>query len=222
MGDDLTGPMAAEQPGPHVTWVLVVDGYPIVREGVRCGLLEANRSIRVSEAGTIEKARQVLDEHRPQVVVMGNLSDGTGGQIEFIRHVRERFPEVRVLVLWHVRLGHVTQAMRAGAHGYVSRTATSAELARAVAEVVDGFVIPPELTAAVIAQFRGADDKPRLTAREREVLRCLGHGYDNREVADELGISVRTVNRHLEAIREKVGIRRRSQLMRIAEQWTTG
>jgi DNA-binding NarL/FixJ family response regulator len=88
-----------------------------------------------------------------------------------------------------------------------------------VLAVIDGPVVPADLAAQLVTEFQRDTS---LTARERDVLRALARGFDNQEIAAELAISIRTVNRHLESIRDKLGTRRRSELMRIARERHTG
>nr|WP_198151906.1 response regulator transcription factor [Kibdelosporangium sp. MJ126-NF4] len=191
--------------------VLVVDHHPVTRDGVGLCLTKAGVAQSIADTSDIDEAQSLLEEFRPDVVSLGYH-----GALGFIRHLRERHPAVRVLVLSHAPLVEIVPAIRAGAHGYVSKAAPGTALAEAVTQVIDGPVLPNELAALIVDQFRRTEDLPRLTPRERDVLRCLAKAYDNDEIADELGIAVRTVNRHLETIRDKLGTRRRSHLMRLA------
>lgn len=190
--------------------VLVVDSQPQTRDGVRMDLVGAGVVDAVAEAADIATAAPLVATFRPHVLLLGDH-----GALGFIRELRERHTEVRVLVLSQAPPAEILPAIRAGAHGYISRASTSAELARAVTDVRDGPVVP-ERDAVVIGEPCPAAGIRRLTARERDVLRCLAEAYDNHEIGAELGIAVRTVNRHLEAIRAKLGTRRRSHLVRLA------
>ncbi|MCK2241580.1 MULTISPECIES: response regulator transcription factor [unclassified Crossiella] len=195
--------------------VLVVDDHPVTREGVRVGLARAGHT--VLEAGDLTAARQAVHAHRPAVVLLDLHLAGADG-VDLVGELREHSPDTRILVLSQAPLTEVLRAIRAGAHGYVPKSAPSAELAAAVTAVRAGPVFPAELAAAIVAEA----DRPRLTARELDVLRCLAKSYDNREIAEELGIALRTVHRHLDAVRDKLGTRRRSQLIRLAGQWLQG
>lgn len=191
--------------------ILVVDSHPLIRDGVRAALAGAGVADSIAEAADGEAAMRQVELFRPRVLLLGEH-----GALGFLRQLREQHPQVRVLVLSRAPLAEIVPALSAGAHGYLSGASTAAELARAVHEILDGPVLPAELAAAVLGELRQAADRPRLTARERDVLRCLAEAYDNDEIAAELGIAVRTVNRHLEAIRDKLGTRRRSHLVRLA------
>jgi DNA-binding NarL/FixJ family response regulator len=196
--------------------VLVVEDHPVTRDGVRTGLERDGRVVVVAEAADARSACRLAEQERPEVAVVDlrlRPSDAGHG-VDVIRYLHQHLPAVRILVLSQADPADLVAAIRAGAHGCVSKSVTSAELAAAVAAVLAGPVLPAELAAHLIGELR-RQARP-LTVREREVLHCLAKGYDNREIADELGITVRTVNRHLENIRTKLGHRRRSDLIRIA------
>jgi DNA-binding NarL/FixJ family response regulator len=198
--------------------VLVVEDHPVTRDGVRTGLERAG-GVVVAEAADVRSACLLAEQERPEVAVVdlrlaGGDDRSAGDGLEVIRYLRRHLPTVRILVLSQAGPDELVAAIHAGAHGCVGKAATSAELAVAVAAVLTGPVLPAELAAHLIGELRRGT-RP-LTTREREVLRCLAKGYDNGEIAEELGIAVRTVNRHLENIRTKLGHRRRSELIRIA------
>jgi DNA-binding NarL/FixJ family response regulator len=136
--------------------------------------------------------------------------------LDLVHRIVALLPRVRVLVVSQSGPEEVVTALRAGAHGFVPKSATGAELLAAVLAVPHGPVLPPAVAARVFGEFQHPARPGQLTAREREVLACLARGYDNRDIADALGISIRTVNRHLENIRSKVGQHRRSDLFQLA------
>jgi DNA-binding NarL/FixJ family response regulator len=195
--------------------VLVVDDHPVTRSGVLASLAP---EFTVFEAADIRSAVASVEQSRPDVALLDlGLGDERGADL--IQALVARHPEVRILVLSQASLPDIVQAIRAGAHGYVAKSSSTAELRAAVLAVIDGPVVPADLAAQLVTEFRRDST---LTARERDVLRALARGFDNREIADELEISIRTVNRHLESIRAKLGTRRRSELMRIARERHTG
>ncbi|MEU5695568.1 response regulator transcription factor [Actinosynnema sp. NPDC020468] len=193
--------------------VLVVDDHPVTRDGVRAGLERGGRAVVVAEAADARTACLLADRVPVDVAVVDLRLAGDSG-LDVIRHLRRHRPAVRILVLSQALPREVLVAIRAGAHGWITKAATAAELDEAVTAVLTAPVIPPELAAHLVGELHG--HTPPLTDRERDVLRCLAKGYDNREIADDLGIALRTVNRHLENIRAKSGHHRRSELIRIA------
>lgn len=195
--------------------VLVVEDHPVTRDGIRAGLKHDGQV--VAEAAGAEEACRLAAQVLPDVVLVDlRLAPGTGQGIDVIKYLREHRPDTRILVLSQADPDELLDAVRAGAHGCVSKSATSAELVAAVHAVRSGPVLPAELAARLIGELHREPRHQSLTAREREVLRCLAKGYDNREIADELGVAVRTINRHLENIRIKLGHHRRSELIRLA------
>lgn len=199
--------------------VLVVDDHPVTRDGVRTALDRDGRAVVVAEAADAVTACLLADRVRPDVALVDLRLESRDGQpagdgLDVIRHLRRQWPEVRILVLSQADPHDVLPAIRAGAHGWITKAATSAELGDAVAAVLGAPVIPAELAAHLIGALHR--ETPPLTGREQDVLRCLAKGYDNREIAEELDVAVRTVNRHLENIRGKLGRHRRSELIRIA------
>lgn len=199
--------------------VLLVEDHPITRDGVRSGLERDGRAVVVAEAADVPTACRAADQVRPDVALVDlrlspHPEEPAGHGAGVIRHLRRRWPDVRVLVLSQAGPEELLAAIHAGAHGCVGKAATSAELTDAVAAVLTGPVLPAELAAHLIGELH-RHTRP-LTSRERDVLRCLATGYDNQEIAARLNIAVRTVNRHLENIRDKLGQTRRSELIRIA------
>jgi DNA-binding NarL/FixJ family response regulator len=195
--------------------VLVVDDHPVTRSGVVASLAP---EFTLFEADTVQSASDSVEQNRPDVVLL-DLRLGDEHGVDLVQALVARHPQVRLLVLSQASLPDVVQAIRAGAHGYVPKSASTAELRAAVLAVIDGPVVPAELAAHLVTEFHRDSS---LTARERDVLRALARGFDNQEIAAELAISIRTVNRHLESIRDKLGTRRRSELMRIARERHTG
>lgn len=195
--------------------VLVVDDHPVTRSGVAASLAP---EFTLFEADTVQSASDSVELNRPDVVLL-DLRLGDEHGVDLVQALVAKHPQVRLLVLSQASLPDVVQAIRAGAHGYVAKSASTADLRAAVLAVIDGPVVPAELAAQLVTEFHRDSS---LTARERDVLRALARGFDNQEIAAELEISVRTVNRHLESIRDKLGTRRRSELMRIARERHTG
>jgi DNA-binding NarL/FixJ family response regulator len=195
--------------------VLVVDDHPVTRSGVLASLAP---EFTVFEAADVRSALDQAELNRPDVALL-DLRLGDEHGVDLIQALVAGHPGVRILVLSQATLPDVVQAIRAGAHGYVAKSASTAELRAAVLAVLDGPVVPADLAVQLVTEFQRDSS---LTARERDVLRALARGFDNREIAAELAISIRTVNRHLESIRAKLGTRRRSELMRIARERHTG
>jgi DNA-binding NarL/FixJ family response regulator len=197
--------------------VMVVDDHPVWRDGVRADLEASGRVEVVAEADdggdAIERAREAM----PELVLM-DLNLPTVPGVEAIRRIVEESPHVKVLVLSASgEEADVLEAVKVGASGYLLKSATAAELVGAVLRVRAGEpTFSPSLAALVLGEFRrmSGTTEPGLTARETEVLRLVGKGY--REIADELVISVKTVQNHVQNILTKLQLSKRYELMRYA------
>ena len=183
--------------------VLIVDDHGIVRAGIR-SLLEDDTSREVvgeAEDGkeAIEKAKQL----KPDLVLMDIAMPEMNG-IEATRRIKEEFPNICVLILtMHDDEEFFFPALRAGASGYVVKEAEPKELLHAIQVVVGGDVfLSPPVTKSVLKALFATKDKAedekheKLTAREKEILRLAAGGQTNREMAQTLFLSIRTVEKH--------------------------
>ena len=202
--------------------IVIVDDHALFRNGVRAeveGMLDV-----LAEAGSVEEAVRVVAEHRPDVVLLDVHMPGGGG-VEVIRKVAATAPAQRFLALSVSDAAEdVIAVVRAGARGYVTKSISGEELAEAVGRVRDGdAVFSPRLAGFVLDAFSStmeqADVDPeldQLTMREREVLRLIARGYLYKQVALELGISVKTVEAHVSAVLRKLQLSNRHELSRWA------
>ncbi|MDP3774034.1 MAG: response regulator transcription factor [Gemmatimonadales bacterium] len=203
--------------------VLVADDHSVVREGIRTVLAGAPGFVMVAEAATGDEALALAEVHRPDVVVL-DISMPGGSGLRVVGRLRERVPEARVLILSvHDDTEYVVESVRAGAHGYLRKDTTPAELREAIRAVHEGgaFFSPQvarHLTAAIREQPAPAAGAllEALTAREREVLTRIARGLTNKETAAELGISTRTAEAHRDSLMKKLGIRTVAGLTRFA------
>jgi DNA-binding NarL/FixJ family response regulator len=212
--------------------VVIVDDHHLFRAGVRAELGEELPV--VGDAGSVEEAVTVIREQRPDVVLL-DVHMPDGGGVEVIARVGEECPSLRFLALSVSDAAEdVIAVIRAGARGYVTKTISARELAQAVRQVADGdAVFSPRLAGFVLDAFArdaGAGDPDpgrspsedreldQLTPREREVLRHIARGYMYKEVAQSLGISVKTVEAHVSAVLRKLQLSSRHELSRWAVQ----
>lgn len=199
----------AAQNGLTQIRVIIVEDHPMTRDGIRACVEKGGRAVVVGEAGSVAAAKE-LAALRPDVALVDlGLEDGDGRVV-----IAAMPPGTRVVVMSQAPVVAVVEAIRAEAHGYLDKGSTADQVAQAVHAVLAGPVLPPEVAAMVIGAFQRGE----LTPREQEVLRALAKGYDNREIAEDLGISVRTINRHLENIRAELGTHRRSELIRYGRE----
>jgi DNA-binding NarL/FixJ family response regulator len=208
--------------------VVLVDDHAIFRAGVRSeldGLVEI-----VGEAGDVDAAVREIVERAPDVVLLDVHLPGGGG-VEILRRLATEAPGAKCLALSvSDDPEDVIAVIRAGARGYVTKTISPTELVDAVRRVQDDdAVFSPRLAGFVLDAFSSgttaapsaatADaDLDQLTPREREVLRHIARGYLYKEIAQRLGISVKTVEAHVSAVLRKLQLSTRHELSRWAAE----
>jgi len=205
--------------------VLVVDDHAVIRQGLRM-LLESRPEIEV--IGDCENGREallVVERIKPDVVLMDVVMPGLNG-IEATRQIRKASPSTRVVILsGFVDEEQITGALRSGASGYLVKNSDVSELVLAIqtvnrgnqyysAALSEGFDIPELQLQARRPEQKSSLDT--LTAREREVLQLIAEGHTNQQIADELVVSVKTVEAHKSHIMEKLKAKSRTDLIRYA------
>jgi DNA-binding NarL/FixJ family response regulator len=202
--------------------ILLVDDQRLMREGMRTLLsLEPDFEV-VGEAGNGAEGIQMALSLRPDVVLMDIRMPGVSG-VAATREIRRALPEAKVLILTTFDDDElVMEALLEGASGYLTKDLPAEEIAAAIRKVRSGGVVmPPPIAAKVVAELsrRTAPPPPEpdrkalaeLTDRELEVLRLLGKGCSNREIAEALYITEGTAKNHVSSIIEKLGLRDRTQ-----------
>ena len=195
--------------------VILADDHPLVRQGIRLFLEEADDVIVVAEATDGSEAVRLVEEHLPDVAVLDIQMPGLSG-IEATRQIKARFPQVRVLILTaYDEEPYVLALLQAGASGYLLKSADADELVRAVRAVHRGeSALSPQAAARVVHQIqseRAFAQVEALTSRETEVLRLAAQGLTNIAIGHELGISARTVQGHLSNIYGKLEVQSRTE-----------
>ena len=212
--------------------VMLVEDHVLVREGTRELLGRAEDIQVVAEAGDGEEAVRLVDEHHPDVILMDIALPKLNG-LEATRRVKAANPEVAVLVLTaYDDDEYVFAFLEAGAAGYLLKDVSTNDLIKAIRAVYAGeSVLHPVVTRKVIDYFaqrtakRRADEQKgiqeHLTERELQVLKLAAKGMTNREIANELSISARTVQVHLSNVFGKLGVGSRTEavLYAVREGW---
>ncbi|HSK90600.1 MAG TPA: response regulator transcription factor [Euzebyales bacterium] len=201
--------------------VVLVDDHALVREGLRSVLATFDDLDIVAEADNIDAAIKAVVTHRPDVVLLDlQLHDQDGADI--VRALAAREVDVAVLVLSvHDDVARLRRVLRAGARGYLLKSARPDELAAAIRRVAAGrWAIGDELLGLLIEAFIGVAPVgvPPVTPREREVLDLLAEGLANRAVAERLGISTRTAQKHVENLFKKFNVHERGELIGMADR----
>jgi DNA-binding NarL/FixJ family response regulator len=193
---------------PEAIRILVVDDHPLIRDGLTA-LIRQRKDMRlVGEAGDGRRAVELFREHRPDVTLM-DLGLPVMDGMTTLRAIREEFPDARVLVLT-MRHGDedVSQALQAGARGYLLKGSTGPQIIEAILAIHRGLRhVAPEAAAALADGVGGT----QLTARERQVLGAMAQGQSNKEIGSALDISEATVKAHVTNILSKLGVTDRTQ-----------
>ncbi|MYM74844.1 response regulator [Duganella sp. FT109W] len=196
--------------------ILLVDDHPLVRDGLRARLEAMPQFEVVAEAGGAAEALEQAARHPVDLVLMDINMRGANG-IEATALFKQAFPQIAVLILsMHDKLEYVSQAIQAGARGYVLKDAPGKDIVVAIETVMSGGIYYSTALARQLAQPQNQDNQ--LTSREHEVLRHIAHGESNKQIARALDLSVRTVETHRLNIKRKLGIEGQAELIRFAVQ----
>jgi len=202
--------------------VLIADDHAILREGVRALLALTDDIEVVGEARDGREAVDLAGKLDPDVVLMDIAMPGLGG-LEAALEMKRQGARARVLVLSQYEdREYVRRLLKAGVAGYVLKKSAGSELANAIrAAHRGGLVLDPEVARAAMEEGGPAgpgeaDPYETLTDREKQVLKLVAEGLANKEVAEALGISVKTAMTHREHVMEKLGLHNRTELVRFA------
>jgi DNA-binding NarL/FixJ family response regulator len=200
----------------HPVHIMLVDDHPLVRDGLRARLEAVPHFRVVLEAGSGAEALAMLETARVDLVLMDiTMRDGSG--IDATAQLGRSHPGIAVLILsMHDKLEYVTQAMQAGARGYVLKDAPGKDIVLAIDTVMAGGIYYSAPVARQLARPGVPDNQ--LTSREQEVLRHLANGESNKQIARALDLSVRTVETHRLNIKRKLGIEGQAELIKFAVQ----
>jgi DNA-binding NarL/FixJ family response regulator len=207
---------------PAAITVMVVDDHPIWREGVARDLTERGVAV-VATAPDADAAVRIAHATRPQVVLM-DLHLGATSGVTAIEGILAQHPDTRILVLSASgEHADVLAAVKAGACGYLVKSASADELLTAVQRTADGFpVFTPGLAGLVLGEYRrlaaepSEPAAPAITDRETEVLRLVAKGLTAKQIGARLNLSHRTVETHVQNTLRKLQLRGRTQLLRYA------
>jgi DNA-binding NarL/FixJ family response regulator len=203
--------------------ILLAEDHKTVREGIKL-LVNAQTDMEViGEAGDGEIAVKLADELKPDVIVMDISMPELNG-LRATRRIRAGGLDVKILMLTrHTDDGYLQQLIEAGANGYVLKQSAPNELIHAIRAVGSGnSYLDPSLTNKVMGGYAGrsvsirGENKNSLTDRESEVLRLIALGYSNKEIADNMNLSVKTIEAHKANGMQKLGINSRIGIVRYA------
>lgn len=204
--------------------IVIAEDYTILREGLRALISASSELEVVGEAEDGKAAIQSVETLKPDLVLVDLSMPRTNG-VDAIREIRRRCPQTKIMALTvHKAEEYVLAALEAGADGYVLKDATHSELMMAIDTVLGGKpYLSPGVSQAVIQGYlegkrdvRPSSPWDTLTPRERQVLKLIAEGYKNREIADYLCVSVKTVEKHRANLMEKLDLHSASALTAFA------
>ncbi|WP_317203346.1 response regulator transcription factor [Janthinobacterium sp.] len=200
--------------------ILLVDDHPLVRDGLRARLEAVAHFRVVAEAGSADEALQQARLCGVDLVLMDINMRGTNG-IEATALFKAAFPAIAVLILsMHDKLEYVSQAIQAGARGYVLKDAPGKDIVVAIDTVMSGGIYYSAALARQLA--RPLAREAQLTAREHQVLQHIAAGQSNKQIARALDLSVRTVETHRLNVKRKLGIEGQAELIKFAVEHSAG
>jgi DNA-binding NarL/FixJ family response regulator len=205
----------------EVRRVLIVDDHPVVRQGIKL-MINSQPDLTVcGEAHNEQEARRLVRELKPDALVV-DLSLDQGDGFNVVRDVNAHFPEIRVLVLsMHDEAVYAERLLAQGAAGYIMKQAATEQLITALRAVLRGEQFISETLRQSLAT-RNAEDgdaASRLSTRELQVISLIGQGLGTREIAENLSLSVKTVETHRLTIKRKLALDTNAQLVQYAIKW---
>jgi DNA-binding NarL/FixJ family response regulator len=222
-------PQAKNPAKPAPKKVFIVDDHPVFRDGLQMIVNQVPGLIVCGEADNAAQAFDAISELDPDLVLMDINLPGEGG-LELLQDVHAIKPDLPVLVIsMHDETLYAERVLRAGGRGYIMKQEGPDKMTQAILKVLSGQVYASERTAEAILN---ALSRPRATAstsalgsltdRELEILRLTGQGKDNRQIATDLHISLKTVDTHRGHIKEKLGLKNGTELIHYAVRWVGG
>ena len=206
--------------------VVIVDDHPIVRQGL-AQLLNGEADFMVcGEADNARKAMAAITDLKPDLAIVDITLQGTNG-IELIKNIVAQWPELPILVLsMHDESLYAERALRAGAKGYVMKQEATEKLTGALRRILNGQIYVSEKLADKMMR-KAIDGKSVqdtspvavLSDRELEVLQLIGQGHGTRQIAEDLNLSVKTIESHRAHIKEKLNLKTAPEMVRFAVQW---
>ena len=215
------------EPHSRKSKVFLVDDHPIVRQGLALLINREPDMVICGEADSAPAALQSIPAASPDVVVVDISLDGPDG-LDLLKSIRLKDPLLPVLILsMHDESSYAERSLRAGANGYIMKQEATEKVLIAIRRILQGKVYLSErLTNRMLEQYvYGAtssknDPLSKLSDRELEVFRLIGAGHGTRQIADELHVSIKTVESYQAHIKEKLGLRNARELVQHAIERT--
>jgi DNA-binding NarL/FixJ family response regulator len=222
----MSGTSKAQNPASLKKRVMVVDDHPIVRQGLALLINRESDLVVCGEAEEAMGAMHVLASARPDVLIVDISLNGPDG-IDLLKNIRNTHPTLPVLILsMHDEMIYAERALRAGANGYIMKQEATEKVLIAVRRILNGEIYVSErISNQILKQYITGSGTVRnssigdLSDRELEVFRLIGEGHGTRQIAEELHVSVKTVESYQAHIKEKLSLRSARELMQRAFAW---
>ena len=206
--------------------IFLVDDHPLVREWLTNLIHQQHDLVVCGESEDAPQALQEISIAKPDVAIV-DISLKRGSGIELIKNLKAQHPGVAIIVLsMHDERLYAERALRAGARGYIMKSETAKKVITAIRQVLDGKIYMSESLAAVFAEkfvdgrlLTSGSLVERLSDRELEAFQLLGNGYETRQVAEMMKVSMKTVQAHCAHIKEKLKLTNAAELLREAVRW---
>ena len=204
--------------------VFLVDDHQIVRDGIRSLIEDAKDIFIIGEAGDGDEMLSMLDTAQPDIILLDISLPGRNG-IELIPEIKEQYPQIKILILSMYNADdYIFNAVRAGANGYLPKNSSKDELLDAVRQICEGNdYFGEEVHKIIVNSYismakddKSPEKKQQLSVRELEILKLFAEGYSNKQIADKLFISVRTVESHKNHIMQKFGFKSTVEMVKYA------
>jgi DNA-binding NarL/FixJ family response regulator len=206
--------------------ILIVDDHPLMREGLAARIAPQSDMEVCGEAASVDEAIAQVKATNPDLIIVDiALAESHG--IDLIKDVKARFPKIKMLVVSaHDESLYAERALRAGAHGYINKREVQEKVVDAMRSVLEGQrYLSAKMTQQLVGQAIGSKDSTesdpiqRLSDRELEIFHLIGQGKTTGAIAEQLFLSVHTIDTHREKLRHKLGVKNGAELMRRAVQW---
>jgi DNA-binding NarL/FixJ family response regulator len=206
--------------------VFIVDDHPLLRQGLALLINRENDLVVCGEAQEAQTAMQALSQYQPDILIVDISLNGPDG-LDLLKNIRNSYPSLPVLILsMHDEATYAERALRARANGYIMKQEATEKVLVAVRRILNGEVyLSDRIANKLLRQYIGGAStalQSRLNAlsdRELEVFRSIGEGRSTRQIADELHLSVKTVETYQAHLKEKLALRSGRELIQHAIQW---
>jgi DNA-binding NarL/FixJ family response regulator len=206
--------------------VFIVDDHPLLRQGLALLINRENDLAVCGEAQEAQTAMHAIAQHQPDILIVDISLNGPDG-LDLLKNIRNSYPGLPVLILsMHDEATYAERALRARANGYIMKQEATEKVLVAVRRILNGEVyLSDRIANKLLRQYIGGAStalQSRLNAlsdRELEVFRSIGEGRSTRQIADELHLSVKTVETYQAHLKEKLALRSGRELIQHAIQW---